>query len=228
MLLKHDLPADGILFTPVVAYFHDFYTKWCDLENPVRFLFTLKNDDGTRPHNQISEAMYLLHDILEEDFKLLSALHPEKTFTVCGVPRSKAEGNYRKDQMGLKRTIRHAALVAGLRDGLEYLVRTTDTFTTHRKRCVEGGGMGELPRKGLVHDTCCLSPEIAGKDIILVDDIYTRTVGIDEDAIQAVFDCGARSVTFYAVGYTKRSARGRLREQLRKMWAVNPFAMNDL
>ena len=31
---------------------------------------------------------------------------------------------------------------------------------------------------------------------------YTQTVNIIEDAIQALFDKGARSVIFYAIGYT--------------------------
>jgi phosphoribosylpyrophosphate synthetase len=47
-----------------------------------------------------------------------------------------------------------------------------------------------------------LSPEIAGKDILLVDDIYTPTCGIDEDAASALFEAGAQSVVFYAVGHT--------------------------
>ena len=51
-----------------------------------------------------------------------------------------------------------------------------------------------------------MSPRIAGKNILLVDDIYTPGVGIDEDAIQAVLDCGANSVIFYAVGHTAKGA----------------------
>jgi len=37
---------------------------------------------------------------------------------------------------------------------------------------------------------------------LLIDDLYTRTVNIDEDAIQALLDKGAHSVAFYAVGRT--------------------------
>ena len=61
---------------------------------------------------------------------------------------------------------------------------------------------GELPRPGLIQDTCHLSAEIAGKDVLLVDDIYTPNCGIDEDAICAVLNAGAKSVVFYAIGYT--------------------------
>lgn len=41
------------------------------------------------------------------------------------------------------------------------------------------------------------------KDILLIDDIYTKTINIDEDAIQALIESGAKSVTFYAVGRTR-------------------------
>ena len=40
------------------------------------------------------------------------------------------------------------------------------------------------------------------KNILLIDDVYTKDVGIDEDAIQALFDHGAKSVIFYSVGKT--------------------------
>ena len=59
-----------------------------------------------------------------------------------------------------------------------------------------------MPRPGLLRDTCSLSPAIAGKRIVLVDDIYTPGVGIDEDGVQALFDAGASSVILYTFGYT--------------------------
>jgi len=34
----------------------------------------------------------------------------------------------------------------------------------------------------------------------LVDDLYTKGVNIDEDAIQALLDKGAKNVVFYSVG----------------------------
>ena len=47
-----------------------------------------------------------------------------------------------------------------------------------------------------------ISDLVRGKDIVLIDDLYTKTVNIDEDAIQALHDNGARSVIFYSVGKT--------------------------
>jgi predicted amidophosphoribosyltransferase len=56
---------------------------------------------------------------------------------------------------------------------------------------------------GKTKDTCLISNEIIGKDILLIDDIYTKSINIDEDAIQALLDKGAKSVIFYAVAKTK-------------------------
>lgn len=56
-----------------------------------------------------------------------------------------------------------------------------------------------MPYVGITHDTCNISEEVDGKDILLIDDIYTKDVNIDEDAIQALYDKGAKSVTFYSI-----------------------------
>jgi len=57
-----------------------------------------------------------------------------------------------------------------------------------------------MPYAGITQKTCTLNKNIKDKDILLIDDIYTADVNIDEDAIQALMDKGAKSVTFYAVG----------------------------
>ena len=51
-------------------------------------------------------------------------------------------------------------------------------------------------------NTCRISDEVIGKDILLIDDLYTKTVNIDEDVIQALLDSGAKSVFFFAIGRT--------------------------
>ncbi len=60
-----------------------------------------------------------------------------------------------------------------------------------------------MPYPGITRKTCTISPEVTEKDILLIDDIYTSNVYIDEDAIQALLDNGANSVKFYAVGKTR-------------------------
>lgn len=186
----------------VDAYFHAPYFSMHDPRNAdIRFVNTLKNDfmDMTA---MVPAAEAALTRTLAADFGQIVQAHGP--MTVVGIPRSKREDSYPACKMGLKRGIRAATrLNPALSDGLDYIVRHTDTCTTHWARYGKGGS-GPMPYWGITRDTCWLSPEITGKDILLVDDIYTPTCGIDEDAIQALFDAGARNVVFYAVGFTVR------------------------
>ena len=59
-----------------------------------------------------------------------------------------------------------------------------------------------MPYPGITKDTCSISNEVKNKNILLIDDIYTNNINIDEDAIQALLDKGAKSVIFYSVGKT--------------------------
>ena len=187
----------------VVGYFHDWYYTMRDPRNIMHYLTNLKND--IPPYHTpdiIRESEAELAQVLREDFARIVSMYG--AMTVCGVPRSKRESSYPFSQMGLKRTIRAVANeIPLLEDGMDFIIRNTDTVCTHRARSGHGGA-GEMPRPGLLRDTCFMSPSIVGKDILLVDDIYTPGVGIDEDAIQAVLDCGAKSVVFYAVGHTAK------------------------
>ena len=189
---------------PVTGYFHDWYYTRKDPRNTMRYLTNLKNDiPPFHTPEVIRQSEEELAQVLRDDFAAIVSAYG--LMTVCGVPRSKRETSYNSSQMGLKRTIRAVARELGLEDGMDYIIRHTDTVCTHRARSGYGGA-GEKPRPGLLMDTCIMSPGIAGKDILLVDDIYTPSVGIDEDTIQAVLDCGAKSVIFYAVGYTAKGA----------------------
>ena len=53
--------------------------------------------------------------------------------------------------------------------------------------------------------TCDISADAAGKNILLIDDIYTPGVNIDEDAINALLNAGAKTLAFYAVGKVQRN-----------------------
>lgn len=59
-----------------------------------------------------------------------------------------------------------------------------------------------MPYPGITKETCIISNDVKGKEILLIDDLYTETINIDEDAIQALIDFGANSVVFYALGKT--------------------------
>ncbi|MDI9366643.1 MAG: hypothetical protein QM541_16925 [Flavobacterium sp.] len=91
--------------------------------------------------------------------------------------------------------------MSNFENGTKYIIRHTHTRTTHLDRNGEGGE-GNLPYPGITKDTCTISEQAKGKDILLIDDLYTKRVNIDEDAIQALIDNGANSVTFYSFGKT--------------------------
>lgn len=89
----------------------------------------------------------------------------------------------------------------GIIDGTGYIQRHTNTKTTHlRKPIANYDNDGPLPYPGITEQTCTISLDVKFKHILLIDDIYTHGVNIDEDAINALLKFGARSVTFYAVG----------------------------
>lgn len=131
---------------------------------------------------------------------------------ICmGVPRAKALSNFVGSQLmfleGIKKAV--SDIKRGgvkVEDGTDYIVRHTDTRTTHMRRGSPWGyqNHGEWPYTGITKDTCRIVQEkITSKKIILIDDIYTKNVNIDEDCIQALYDNGAKSVIFYAIALTK-------------------------
>lgn len=186
------------------AFYHtDFYgAKHPDNPN---YLYKMKND----PHHdwndyQISKAARELSDALREDLPRIQQQVRKNPMTVCVVPRAKAENTYRPNQLLFKATVREVVnQLNGFEDGTDYMVRHTNTKTTHIRQPMKGfDNDGRLPYAGITMDTCNISDDVDGRDILLIDDIYTLTVNIDEDAIQALLSNGARSVTFYAIGRT--------------------------
>ena len=124
--------------------------------------------------------------------------------TIVGIPRAKAEGEYSPNQQLFRRGISYTVellIKQGLNliDGSHFIIRHTNTKTTHLAKNSNVENDGALPYVGITKDTCNISDQIEGKDILLIDDIYTKTVNIDEDAIQALYDKGAKSVTFYSI-----------------------------
>ena len=124
--------------------------------------------------------------------------------TVCVIPRAKAEISYSSNQLLFKQAVCETiSQLDGFFDGTNYIIRHSNTRTTHLDRSGYGGD-GDLPYPGITKETCTISGNVRGKDILLIDDLYTETVNIDEDVIQALLDNGASSVFFYSVGKTLR------------------------
>lgn len=87
-------------------------------------------------------------------------------------------------------------------DGVYYINRVIETKTTHLAKSSIENNNGSLPYPGITKETCILNGDINNKCIILVDDIYTHNVGVDEDCIQYLYDNGARDVILYTLGLT--------------------------
>ena len=203
---KFIIEANQFLSRNVPGYFHADFHGAGQPGNP-DFLYKLKND----PHHKWSQQhiRYAISDLnavpgidLPEIIKQVEA----STLTVCVVPRAKTETSYRPNQLLFKATVEvYARSAPGFADGSSFIIRHTNTRTTHLRQPIEGfENDGRMPYPGISLDTCNFSTQIKGRDILLVDDIYTKTVNIDEDMVQALFDNGARSVVFYAIGNTAR------------------------
>lgn len=177
-----------------------------DLPNNPNYLYKLKFD----PHHnwtefRMQEAQQELLRVLLNDLPNILPQINKNSLTVCVVPRAKAENTYRPNQLLFKATVRNAVNQLGndFIDGTNFIVRHANTKTTHLRRPMDGViNDGLEPYPGISSDTCNFSTNITGRDILLIDDIYTRTVNIDEDMVQALLNCGANSVTFYAIGNT--------------------------
>lgn len=163
---------------------------------------TLKNTFNEKSLEELKRAFDSLIEILKIDLPLIHQSVGKENLTICVVPRAKAQDSYAPFQMLFKEAVKTAiGDLNGYSDGTDYMIRHTDTKTTHLINAGYGGA-GDSPYPGITINTCTISPEVKGKDILLIDDLYTKGVNIDEDAIQALLDEGANSVLFYSLGKT--------------------------
>jgi len=197
------IEQNSFLKQNIQGFYHTHFGG-VDLPNNPNFLYKLKNDPH---HNWTTEhlktAITEFANILIDDLPKVQSHLGISSLTVCVVPRSKADKNYSQNQLLFKATVKHIVNKLGLIDGTDYITRHTNTKTTHLKKPIEGfNNDGDLPYIGITNATCNISDSVNGKDILLIDDIYTKTVNIDEDAIQTLLNKGAKSVAFYAIGNT--------------------------
>ncbi len=187
-----------------IAFYHADYNiggSWQILNSIENLIWTFKNDVDPFPE-RLPNDQQQLSAILKQDLPQILRQAGKNNLTVCVVPRSKAEDYYRADQLFFRRVISNVVdELPNFQNGTNYIVRHTNTRTTHLDRNGEGGD-GNLPYLGITKDTCTISGQVNGKDILLIDDLYTKSVNIDEDAIQALLNNGANSVTFYSIGKT--------------------------
>lgn len=198
----------GVFLTrQVQAYCHDDYHSGDAVLRGTQgtvehIITTLKNQFNDKSMDVLLSAARDFISLIRTDLPQILVKERKDVLTVVAIPRAKAERIYFPNQLLFKKAIQAAIkTLQGFADGTNYIIRHTDTRTTHMDRSGYGGN-GNLPYPGITKSTCTISNEVSGKDILLIDDLYTATINIDEDAIQALFDNGARSVVFYALGRT--------------------------
>lgn len=189
----------------VDAFYHANFYGSRNLQDNPNYLYKLKNDAH---HNwtdqQLNYAANQLQNVLLVDFPAIQQALNINPLTVCVVPRAKADNTYNANQLRFKATVQSVAnQLPGFIDGTNCITRHTNTRTTHLRRPIENWeNDGRTPYPGITAATCNISDNVQNCNILLVDDIYTASVNIDEDAIQTLLDSGASSVAFYAVGRT--------------------------
>jgi beta-phosphoglucomutase-like phosphatase (HAD superfamily) len=191
---------NGFLKQSIQAFYHQDYIRMGAEGNP-DFINHLKNQYKEKSDATLIDSTARLYEVLKENLPKIKE-RCGTDLTVCVVPRAKKESFYTDKQKLFRKTVSDVVNgLDGFHDGTNYIIRHTDTRTTHLDRSGHGGD-GKMPYIGITKDSCNISDDVKGKDILLIDDIYTETINIDEDAIQALLDKGARSVIFYAIGKT--------------------------
>ena len=202
---RFTIHTNDILKKSIQAFYHTDYTGYNQPNNP-NYINTLKNTFNSTSVNDLKQAIQQLRNVLVEDLPQILNIIGINLLAVSVVPRAKAEKKYSSSQLLFKKTVKAVInKLDGFIDGSDYIIRHTDTKTTHlahSPRAEQYAGDGSMPYEGITNDTCCISNNVRGKNILLIDDIYTGGVDIDEDAIQALLNNGARNVYFYAVGKT--------------------------
>lgn len=198
---KFQILANEYLSRNTNAFYHVPYTRMGSLGNP-DYLNVFKNTFNSFSEHKLQSAVQELRAVLESDLPEIFRTLGFDVITLCVVPRAKAENTYHANQQLFRTTVQAAiGQINGIVDGTNYIRRYANTKTTHLGNPVPNyNNDGQPPYPGITEETCEISPNVRGKSILLVDDIYTPGVNIDEDAINALLKAGAHTVTFYAVG----------------------------
>lgn len=196
-LHSHQLEINEYLHQVIKAYYVLDYFGWGKPNNP-DFINDLKNDFGEKSDYVLDNACKKLRANSYESINEI--IKKEKLDTICIVPRAKREAYYKPNQLLFSATMRRIALDIGV--DIKHILRIENTKTTHFHHKPEYGGDGDSPYPSITKETCLISFGIKGKNILLIDDIYTKTINIDEDCIQALLDEGANKVVLFTVAKT--------------------------
>jgi len=204
-LKQFTIHTNDYLRQDIKGFYHTDYTGYKKPGNP-DYINTLKNTFKREQQYNLNQASQQLKNVLLIDLRDILNIITVNSLNVCVIPRAKAEKTYLPNQLLFKRTVWEIInQLDGLIDGTNYIIRHTDTKTTHLShspKAAKYAGNGDMPYVGITNNTCDISNNVREKNILLIEDIYTAGVNIDEDAIQALLDKGASIVYFYAIGKT--------------------------
>lgn len=204
LLKEHTISPNEYIHINTRAFYSLYYVGFGKPGNP-NFINTIKNQYGNNPGDMLKTSFKELTKYIIRDIYSIYQIVGSNELTIVAIPRAKAESTYTPQQqlfrLGVQLSVEHLQKKTNLHlvDGSHYIIRHTNTKTTHLSKTPNVENDGDMPYVGITKDTCIISEQIAGKDVLLIDDIYTKTVNIDEDAIQALYDFGAKSVTFYSI-----------------------------
>ena len=198
---KFTLQENSFLGKCTQGYYSKDYIGYQQPNNP-DFINHLKN--MTKAKNELE----LVHDFVvayETAYTAIKEIIQSESLLNCVitvVPRSKTENSYAQSQKMFRKAISCVADQLKLTNATEAFKRVKNTRTTHSWRMENN--TGDLPYPGITRDTC----EIDGsyfhrKDVILVDDIYTKNINVAEDCIQTLYDFGAKRVIMYVIAKTR-------------------------
>lgn len=199
----------GLLFSKSEELFYYFSYRYYSLgnrDNHPAFINAAKNDMSKSVFTYkvpkpipVLDALRCVYECFIYSLpKIAEAEGMRAPIAVCMVPRAKREEHYHSDQLGIKLMlqmaiadcqIRHHAL--GFEDATDAIKRVKNTGTTHGAHGVFiGNPLIEIPvdsRGDFMRNSCEVDDSLlVGRDVILVDDIYTPGNPIDIAALGMV------------------------------------------
>ena len=198
---RFTIKQNSYLDRDIKGFYNCDYIGYQQKGNP-DFINKLKNT--TKSHNEMDLVQEFL-EVAERATKDLRTILDTENLNdpiITIIPRSKAENNYKQSQLMFKKAISSVVDKIEATNGSNAIKRIKDTKTTHNWRLKNN--TGDTLYKGITKDTCEIDKRaIHEKDVILVDDIYTKDVNVAEDCIQTLFDFGAKNVILYVVAKTR-------------------------
>ncbi len=197
---KFKIEQNKYLKQDVNAYANCDYVGYHNKNNP-DYLIRLKNGSKKYDEMELMEDFINVCDLVINDLQNIKNMQ-DCDFSVCIVPRSKKEDSYSRCQLMFKKAVSCSAKSAGFEDLTNSIKRVKNTKTTHNWRLENN--TGSSPYIGITKDTCDINKHsIKNKNIILVDDIYTKGINVCEDCLQTLLDFGANSVILYVIAQTR-------------------------